>query len=206
MVGSDPGPLEDAIPDPFTTGTVYLYRDNLVRRRAKATRRPGGTGQLASLQLPGGHVPGHALTRRVEDRAREACGADHELRPVVERDRRQVFGELLVPSVQERVALRDVELPRRRVERRCRLAIAVVAVVLVAPARVEAVTRDLRVRATPVGEHDQVPVARGKRASEEGPGGLEPRHEIDADALELPVDELEGERPPLVPGRREEAA
>src|SRR6185295_7978784 len=54
-------------------------------------------------------------------------------------------------------------------------------------------------------EHDEVPVARRQRGAEEQARRLEARDELDADRLQLPLDDLEGQRAELVTRRRAEA-
>ena len=114
--------------------------------------------------------------------------------------------EMYLASASFRSCLARALLERARhlVQERRELAVAVETVVLVATTRVEVLRRDLRVRRLEIREHHQIPVAGRKRRAEHHATSLEPRHELDADALQLALDDLERQGAELVARRRVE--
>src|SRR4029450_3496804 len=150
-------------------------------------------------------VPGHFLLRRVEHHAVQALAVDVEERPSVEREGRDVLHHVLeLGVVQHLVALRLVDGDVRGLEDRGGLPVAVGNVVLAATAAVGVELVDVRRGTSNERVHRDIEVTRWKRRPEERARGLETRLELDADALQLLLDDLERERPECVAGRRRE--
>src|SRR5918996_2980673 len=173
------------------------------RRRLRLPRqmlRP-----LPGRRPPPVDVPEGGLLRRIPEDALDPALVNQEARPREERDLRDFGRHEGVGLIQDAVTPRIVDRRLSPPEQGRDAPVAVLHVVLVAAAAVDRLIGDGRRRATDPGEHEEVPVARPEDRAEDVRGRTECRANLDADSLELALDDLERELTELVAGRGREA-